>query len=213
MAGVITRGNSPRLLQEGIKKVFGQEYNNHQIEYSTIFDKDTSRKSFEIDVQFEGFGLASIKDEGGEVAFDSQRQGFTPTYPHITYAKGFVVTKEALADQLYDQFSKRARGLAFSMTQTKEIIGANILNNAFNGAFLQGGGDGVSLLNAAHVNGPTDGGTFSNVLAVAADLAESSLEDLIILIGQATDPRGLRIALMATRLIIPIQEQFEAQRI
>lgn len=213
MAGTIARGNAPRLLQEGVKKVFGQAYSEHPIEWNKIFDEDTSRKAFEIDVQFEGFGLASEKDEGGDIAFDTQRQGFTPTYPHITYGKGFVVTKEALQDELYDQFSKRARGLAFSMTQTKEVVGANILNNAFNGSFLQGGGDGVSLLNTAHVNGPTDGGTFSNILPVAADLSEASLEDLLIQIGQATDPRGLRIAIQGTRLIIPVQEMFEAQRI
>lgn len=213
MAGTIARGNAPRLLQEGVKRVFGQAYDEHPTEWNKIFNEDSSRKAFELDVQFEGFGLATVKDEGGDIAFDSQRQGFTPTYPHITYGKGFVVTKEALQDELYDQFSKRARGLAFSMTQTKEVIGANILNNGFNNAFLQGGGDGVSLLNAAHINGPTDGGTFSNILAVAADLSEASLEDLLIQIGQATDPRGLRIAIQGTRLIVPIQEMFEAQRI
>ena len=211
MSGTIARGNAPRLLQEGVKKVFGQEYNKHSVEYDKIFDTLSSQKAFELDVQFEGFGLATVKDEGGDIAFDTQRQGFTPTYPHITYGKGFVVTKEALQDELYDQFSKRARGLAFSMTQTKEIIGANVLNDSTTA--VMGGGDGVSLLNAAHINGPTNGDTFSNILAVASDLSEASLEDLLIQIGQATDPRGLRIALQGTRLIIPTGEQFEAQRI
>lgn len=213
MSGTIARGNAPRLLQDGVKRVFGQAYNEHATEYPMIFDQDSSRKAFELDVQFEGFGLASVKDEGGDIAFDTQRQGFTPTYPHITYGKGFVVTKEALQDELYDQFSKRARGLAFSMTQTKEIIGANVLNNGFDGAFVMGGGDGEALFSESHINGPTDGGLFANMLATAADLSEASLEDLLIVIGQATDPRGLRIAIQGTKLIIPIQEQFEAQRI
>jgi len=213
MAGTIARGNAPRLLQEGVKKVFGQAYDEHAIEWNKFFDEDSSRKAFEIDVMFEGFALAIEKSEGSDVAFDTQRQGFTPTYPHITYAKGFTVTKEALQDELYNQFSKRARALAFSMTQTKEVIGANVLNNGFNGAFVMGGGDGVSLFNTAHINGPTDGGTFSNTLAVPADLSEASLEDLLIQIGQATDPRGLLIALQGTRLIVSVQEMFEAQRI
>ena len=213
MSGTIARGNIPRLLQEGVKKVFGQAYDEHSTEWNRVFDEDSSRKAFELDVQFEGFGLASVKDEGGDIAFDSQRQGFTPTYPHVTYGKGFVVTKEAIQDELYDQFSKRARGLAFSMTQTKEVIGSNILNNGGNSAFVMGGGDGVSLFNDAHVNGPTDNGTFANRLPITADLSEASLEDLLIQIGQATDPRGLRIAIQGTRLIIPVQLQFEAQRI
>ena len=213
MSGTIARGNSPRLLQEGVKKVFGQAYENHMVEHSAIFDEDTSSKSYEIDVQFEGFGLASAKSEGGDIAFDSQRQGFSPTYPHITYAKGFVVTKEALADQLYGQFAKRARGLAFSMTQTKEVIGANVLNNGGTSTVLMGAGDGVSLFNDAHPNGPTNSATFANRLAITADLSEASLEDLLIQIGQATDPRGLKIALMGTKLIVPVSQQFEAQRI
>jgi hypothetical protein len=213
MAGTIARGNVPRLLQEGVKKVFGQAYDEHSIEWNKIFMEDTSRKAFELDVQFEGFTLAEVKDEGGDISFDTQRQGFTPTYPHITYGKGFVVTKEALQDELYSQFSKRARGLAFSMTQTKEVIGANVLNNGFNSAFLMGGGDGVELFSTVHVNGPTDGGTFSNELATPADLTEASLEDLLIQIGQATDPRGLKIALVGKRLIVPVQLQFEVTRI
>ncbi len=213
MAGTIARGNAPRLLQDGVKRVFGQAYAEHPTEYTTIFDTDSSRKAFELDVQFEGFGLASVKNEGGDIAFDTQRQGFTPTYPHITYGKGFVVTKEALQDELYDQFSKRARGLAFSMTQTKEIIGSNVLNNGFDGNFVMGGGDGQPLFSESHINGPTDGSLYANMLATAADLSEASLEDLLIVIGQATDPRGLRIAIQGTKLIIPIQEQFEAQRI
>jgi hypothetical protein len=209
----IARGNLPRLLQDGVKQVFGQAYDDHPVEWDKIFDTDTSRKAFEIDVQFEGFGLARPKDEGGDIAFDTQRQGFTPTYPHITYGKGFVVTKEALADELYNVFAKRARSLAFSMTQTKEVVGANILNNGFNPAFVQGGGDGEPLFSQSHVNGPTDGGTFSNTLATPADLSEAAIEDLLIQIGQATDPRGLKIALVGTRLIVPVTYQFEAKRI
>ena len=213
MAGTIARGNLPRLLQEGVANVFGQAYDQHPPEWNMIFDSDNSRKAFEIDVQFEGMTLAPPKDEGGDISFDTQRQGFTPTYTHITYGKGFIVTKEALMDELYDVFSRRARALAFSMTQTKEVVGANILNNGFNSSFVQPGGDGEPLFSAAHVNGPTDGGTYSNQLAVPADLSETSLEDLIIQIGEAEDARGLKIALTPIRMIVPVALTFEAQRI
>ena len=52
------------------------------------------------------------------------------------------------------------------MRQTKEIVGANIYNRAFNSSYV--GGDGVSLLNANHPN--VAGGTFSNTISVASDL-------------------------------------------
>lgn len=213
MSGTISRGNAPRLLQEGVKKVFGQAYEQHETEHNEIFDEDSSTKAFEIDVQFEGLGLGSEKDEGGDISFDSQRQGFSPTYPHLTFAKGFVVTKEAIQDQLYGQFSKRARSLAFSMTQTKEVNAANVLNNGGNSSILMGGGDGSPLFADAHINGPTSSGTYSNRLPITADLSEASLEDMLIQIGNATDPRGLKIALIGTKLITSVSQQFESKRI
>ncbi len=210
--GTITTGNVPRLLQDGLNTVFGQTYNEHAEEFSKIFDVEGSSKAFELDQQMESYGLAAAKDEGGNIEFDSSSQGFTPQYKHITYAKGFIVTKEALADELYGVFKKRARALAFSMRQTKETIAANILNNATDNTFVMNGGDGLELLSTVHLNGPT-AGTFSNELTVAADMTEASLEDLLIQIGQATDSRGLQIAIQPQRLIIPVNLAFEAQRI
>ena len=212
MSGTITTGNFPRLLQEGLNKVFGNTYDEHATEWDKIFDSTESRKNFEVDAQLEGMGLAPEKPEGDEISFDSFRQGFTPKYKHLTYGKGFIVTKEALADELYGQLMQKARMLAFSMSQTKETVAANILNRGFNSAFTMVDGDGLELFSTDHINGPS-GGTFSNKLTVDADLTEASLEDLLIVIGNATDPRGLQIKIKGTRLVVPVALQFEAQRI
>ncbi len=213
MAGVITTGNNSRLLQEGVANVFGQGYEAHQEQWPMLFDLDRSEKAFELDVQFEGFGLAPQKLEGSGVSYDSQQEGFAPKYPNLTYAKGFIVTRENIMDNLYNLFSKRARALAFSMKQTKENVGANIYNRGFNSAFLMEGGDGVELFSTAHINGPSDSTTFSNELATPAALSEAALEDLLIQINEATDPRGLRIALRGERLVVPPKLGFEAERI
>ena len=93
MAGVITTGNISRLLQEGVKNVFGQAYEEHETQWTMLFDEESSNKAFELDQQFEGFGLAPVKLEGSGVAYDSQQEGFTPKYPNLTYAKGFIVTQ------------------------------------------------------------------------------------------------------------------------
>ncbi len=212
MAGTIATGNIPRLLQEGLNKIFGATYDEHPKEFDKIFDTFESSKNFEVDAQLEGLGLAPEKPQGDEISFDSFRQGFTPKYQHLTYAKGFKATKEAIRDELYGQLANRTRRLAFSMTQTKEVVAANVLNRGFNSSFTQVDGDDIELFSTVNVNGPS-GGTFSNKLAVDADLSEASLEDLIIIIGQAKDPRDLQIALQGTRLIVPVALQFEAQRI
>ena len=213
MVGVITTGNISRLLQEGVKNVFGQAYNKHETQWDKLFDTEQSRKAFEQDQQFEGFGLAPVKQEGAGVAYDSQQEGFSPKFQNLTYAKGFIVTKEAIDDNLYNLFNLRARALAFSMQQTKENVAANVYNRGFNSAFLMSGGDGVELFSTAHINGPSDPTTFSNELATPAALSEASLEDLLIQINEATDPRGLRIALRGQRLIVPPKLGFEAERI
>jgi len=64
-----------------------------------------------------------------------------------------------------------------------------------------------------HPNGPTNSDTFSNRLTTDSDLTESTLEDMLIQIREATDTRGLRIALQPIRLIVPPALMFEAERI
>ena len=73
------------------------------------------------------------------------------------------------------------------------------------------GGDGVSLINNAHPL--ATGSTFSNVLATAADLNETSLEQSLIDIGAFVDERGLKIASQGRKMIIPKELQFTAERI
>jgi len=213
MTGVITRGNESRMLQEGLNAVWGEKYEEHDKQYDKIFDTYGSRKAFEQDQQWEGFSLAPVKPEGDSIAYDSQTEGISPKYPHLTYAKGFIVTEEAREDNLYGVFNQKAGSLAFSMNQTKEVVGANVLNNGFDAAFTMQDGDGLSLFNTAHPNGPTSAATYSNRLAVDSDLTESSLEDMLIQINEATDSRGLRFALQGMRLIVPPSLMFEAERI
>ena len=211
--GVITTGNSPRFLQEGVARKFGQAYESHYEQCTMLFDTQNSRKNFETDAQWEGLGLAPEKTQGSGTTFDSQSQGFVPKYPNLTYSLGFIVTEEEMDDNLYDLFPKRSRALAFSMQQTKENVAANVYNRAFSNSYLMEGGDGLELLSTAHIRGPSDSTTFSNELATPAAMSESSVEDLLIQINEAVDPRGLKIAITGQRLIVPPKLGFEAERI
>ena len=206
----ITTGHFGKALYPGVQAWWGKAYDEYPEEWSKIFDKDTSRRAFEEDVQISSFGLAPIKREGSPISFDTEEQGFVTRYTHIVYGLGFIITKEMYEDDLYDIVGeRRARGLAFSMRQTKENVGANILNRGFNTSFT--GGDGKPLFASDHP--PIAGGTYSNTLAVAADLSESALEQAVIDIAKFTDDRGNRISALATKLIIPVDLMFEADRI
>lgn len=199
-----------KALWPGINKWYGKAYDEWPTEYDKIFDKRNSRKNFEEDVSISSFGLAQIKGEGAPVNYDTEQQGFVDRYTHVVYALGFIITKEMVEDDLYDVVGERkAKGLAFSMRQTKEIIGANILNRAFNASYTYG--DGVTLINTAHPN--IAGGTWSNRMAVDSDLSEAALEQANIDIQKYTNDRGLRIAVVPQKLVIPVDLDFDANKI
>lgn len=208
--GVVNTGSIAKALQPGVNKFWGLGYNEKKpLQLEQIFDRETSSKSYEEDVQMVGTGLVPTKAEGASITFDSIRQGYVTRYSHLTYAMGIIFTYEMLSDEQYNLGLKNARYLGFSQRQTREIVAANILNRAFNSSYT--GGDGKELCATDHPN--ISGGTWANELATAADLSEASLEQAMIDIRGFTDDRGLRIAVMPKRLIVPSALQFEAARV
>lgn len=206
---VITTGTHPKALWPGIKAWWGRSYNEHVIEYTDLFDTETSDKSYEEEVEITGFGLAPAKPEGTAIVYDTETQGAVTRYTNVAYALGYIVTYEELRDNLYEVVSKRrAQALAFSMRQTKENIAANIYNRAFNSSYT--GGDGVSMCSASH---PTLSGNQSNLLATPADLSEAAIEDLVIQTMQTTNNRGLKISCIPQSLHVSTQNWFEANRV
>lgn len=208
--GIINTGSFSKALWPGVNAWYGKAYDEYPVEWTDLFDKYTSRKGYEEDVGISSFGLNQVKPEGQAIAYGSEQQGFITRYTHIVYALGFIITKEMFDDDQYDVVAeRRARGLAFSSRQTKEIVGTNVYNRAFNSSYT--GGDGVSMISTAHPN--VAGGTWSNTLSAPANLSEASLEQACINISKYTNDAGLRIQVMPKSLIVPSDLQFEAERI
>ncbi len=208
--GVITSSSFAKLLWPGLNAIYGKSYADYPVEWDKLFEKNTSDRAYEEDLGLSSFGLASVKSEGAPITYDTERQGFTSRYNHVVYALGFIITREIYEDDQYGKVgAQKAKALARSMRQTKEIIGANIYNRATTAGYT--GGDGVVLLSASHPN--VAGGTFSNKIAVDADLSEAALEQAVIDIAGFRDDRGLLIAARPEKLVIPYQLQFEAKRI
>jgi len=192
-----------------LNALFGLEYQSYANEHAEIFDTETSDRAFEEEVMLSGFANAAVKPEGQGVTYDDAQETFTARYTNETIALAFSITEEAIEDNLYDRLASRyTKALARSMANTKQVKAAAVLNNAFNSNFA--GGDGVELCSAVH---PTIAGTFSNELAVSADLNETSLEQSLIDIAAFTDERGLKIAAKGMKLIIPSELQFTADRL
>jgi len=207
---IINSGSFAKALWPGVNAWYGKAYNEYDTEFDKLFDKNTSTKAFEEDVGVTSFGLAVQKGEGAPISYDSERQAFTTRYQHAVFALGFIITREMMEDDQYDVVGQRkAQGLAFSMRQTKEVIGANVYNRAFNSSYT--GGDGSALIANNHAN--IKGGTWSNQIATASDLSEAALEQACIDIAGFTNDAGLLVAVKPETLIIPRQQIFEAKRI
>ena len=205
----ISRSQLVKELEPGLNALFGLEYKRYENEHEEIFDKETSERAFEEEVMLSGFGNAAIKAEGSGVSYDQANETFTARYTHNTIALAFAITEEAIEDNLYDRLASRyTKALARSMANTKQVTAANVLNNGFSTSFP--GGDGSPLFSTTHA---TIAGSFSNTLATAADLNETSLEQSLIDIANFTDERGLKVAAQGMKLVIPVQLQFTADRL
>jgi len=213
----ITTGNFAKFLWPGLSVIYGHKYNEYPEEHKMIFEKKNSHKAYEEDVGITGFGTAGVKTEGNPIGYDTEQQGFLTRYNHVVYGLGFILTEEMNDDDLYDTVGqRRTEGLAYSMRVTKEVIGANVLNRAFNTSFV--GGDGSTLIASASGGGSANhpnvsGGSWLNGPTTAGDLSESVLEQGVIDIGNFLDDRGKQMKVLPKKLIVKNDLQFEAERI
>lgn len=207
---MMTRSSFRRQLNEGLNTIFGLEYDRHPEEWREIYDVETSQKAYEEDVLMYALGAAPVKPEAEGLSYDEGGESYTARYHHETIALGFAISEEAEEDGLYGSIgNKLSRGLARSLLHTKEVKGANVLNNGFDSAYP--GGDGLPLFSTSHTL--AGGGVLANMLATPADLSEAALEEILILMSEWTDDRGIPIRAQAKKLIVPPELQFVATRL
>ena len=206
---VISRMQLVKELEPGLNALFGLEYDRYENQDKEIFDTESSDRAFEEEVMLGGFANAAVKPEGQGVSYEDAQETYTARYTNETIALAFALTEEAVEDNLYAKLSTRyTKALARSMANTKQVKAANILNRAFNASYL--GGDNKELCATDH---PTLSGDQKNELSTAADLNETSLEQMLIDIADMKDERGMKIALRGMKMIIPVNLQFVADRL
>jgi hypothetical protein len=150
---------------------------------------------------------ASLLPDGNPVTYDSGGQLFVKRYPYDVYGSAFALTKVLVEDGDHIRIGQvYAKHLAQSLIETKETLSANVLNSAFNSAYA--GGDGVALNSTSH---PIVNGTVSNLLTTAANLSQTSLEQMLIQIRQAVDNNGKKIRLVPNQLVVAPGNIFQAE--
>ena len=191
-----------------LNEVFDGVYEQRADEWKMVFreQKGIPRNYHEEPVLY-GFGAAPELPDGMAVSYQSGGVLFLQRYLYKVYGLAFALTKVLVEDGDHIRIGQTyAKHLAQSLIETKETLGANILNRAFNGAYL--GGDGVSLVNANH---PIVNGVFSNQLNTPAALSQTSLEQLLIQIRNAVDNNGKRIRLTPRKIVSGPSNVFQAE--
>jgi hypothetical protein len=191
------------LLLPGLRGIEGK-YEQIPSQYDKIFTKHESKMALERTAEMRFLGLAQLKTEGAQTAFDNNAgERYVYNQEHTEIALGYAITRKAIDDNLYKtQFMPSNLGLIESFQQTKEIYGANVLNTAttYNANI---GGDGKALCATDH---PIDGGTVANKPSVQVDLNESSLLNSMIAVRtNFKDQAGLKVFARARKLVVPAQ--------
>jgi hypothetical protein len=188
-------------LLPGLFDVRGK-YEQIPTQYSKIFKTKNSEMAVERSTQMRFLASPQFKAEGAPTAMDNNAgERFTWNFVHQEIGLGWAVTRRAVDDNLYKaNFDPTKLNLMQSFAQFKEILCANVLNNATTHNPVAGG-DGVALCSTAH---PYDFGTWANRPTTDLDLNESSLLQIQTTIPQTfVDEAGLRMLAQAKKLIVP----------
>ncbi len=191
-----------------LNEAFDGIYDLRKDEWKEVFDERPGipRAYHEEPVMY-GFGMAPELPDGMPVTYQQGGILFTKRYVYKVFGLAYALTKVLVEDGDHIRIgSVYSKHLAQSLIETKETRTANVLNRAFNASYV--GGDGVCLNSASH---PVIGGTQSNVLATAAALSQTSLEQMLIQIRKAQDNNGKRIRLTPGKIVVSPDNIFQGE--
>jgi hypothetical protein len=191
-----------------LNECFDGIYEQRKDEWSRVFREEQGiPRNYHEEPVLYGFGAAPQLPDGTPISYQQGGVLFLQRYIYNVYGLAFALTKVLVEDGDHIRIGQvYAKHLAQSLIETKETLSANVLNRAFNSSYV--GGDGVSLINTSH---PIVNGTFSNQLSTAANLSQTSLEQMLIQIRQAVDNNGKKIRLVPRQLVVAPGNIFQAE--
>lgn len=181
---------------------------NLRKEYRTIFRvKPGIQRAYHMEPVMYGLGMAPEMGEGGPVTYKAGGIVFNKTYVYRQFGLAFALTKILVEDGDHISIGRiYSEQMGQGMAETEETEAANVLNRAFNGAYL--GGDGQPLNSAAH---PISGGTQSNLLATPAALSQTSVQAMLTQIRKAQDNDLKRVRITPRKLIVSPDNEWQAE--
>jgi len=172
-----------------------------------IYNVGSSTRQDERTSEIAAGGLLTKKTEGNPMTALSAHQGYDKTYTHDTYAGYLEITEEVFEDDLTGSLSRLPTALNATVANTVEYLAFVPLNDGFTTA----GADGQYLWDDDHPK--LSGGTWSNLISSAADIAPSTFRDALSKFYQMPDHFGVSRNLMPTLLLVHPDEYYYAREI
>jgi hypothetical protein len=173
-----------------------ERFDAPSLTYTSVFHLADSSRAFEEKTGISGFEQFGVKDEGDSVDYDKLLQLYDKRYKHLTYAKGFQITMEAMDDDIDGAISDAAPALARIARNSIETEAFSDFNNGFGTVTTP---DGSALF--ANDHALVGGGTFDNL--ISGDLAQGTLENAINIYDDMRDDRNQLIELSPSILLYP----------
>jgi hypothetical protein len=181
-----------------IDEILFENFDAPSLTYPQVFNVRDSGRAYEETTGLTGFGTFSQKSEGSAVDYDTILQAYDKRFTHLTFAKGYQITMEAMDDDIDGAITNAAPSLARAARVSIETYIWNLFNLGFASETTP---DGVALFSASHPL--VGGGTYSNL--VSGDLSQANIETAINLFDNMVDDRNLPIEASPTMLVIPVE--------
>lgn len=173
----------------------------------------TSNRAYEEGAYWAGLGNIPEKAEGKNIDYDEPSQGPTKRWTHKTFALGVRISEELIEDSLYPdigQIEMLAKELGLSMRETLTLLTFDIFNSG-TGTTTHTAGDALAIFSASHTQ--LRGGTWSNLLAPAADLSASSLQTALDAFENTRDDTGKIQMIQAKAILVNPSNSWKAKEL
>lgn len=211
----ITSGNWAELLTPQTTEAFVMGFTSNGRRESMIgslFATPGSQRAFEEHLGAGQFSSDWEFEATGRVPYDDKNKGFLTRFTHREYAKGFIVTRKMVDDNLFPEIMGDARELGDAAFRHREKSAASVFANAFSAATTEAtldafgfpvvGGDLVALGSAAHPQSAADTGSTQNNEGTLA-LSRDNVGTTRVAMMNFTDDRGDILNVMPDQLLVP----------
>ena len=196
-----------------LRKIFFDEYNEAEQEYTGWVNVGTLDKNYEEDWKVGGFGSVPTKTQGASVTFQDAVSGSLKRYTSVSFGLGFRITWEMWEDDQTGIMKQMTRQLARSFKNLFEVRAARILNNATSTSSEFLGLDSLALLNTAHPLLATGGSTYANKPTVDVDISYTAVQAAIQNFYDIKDESNFPKAIYPDKALVTVSDMHKAREL